>query len=47
MNGRDFSNAQLIALQLAVNRYSLEMDLVSKIVQQAVQGLRDVLRTQV
>ena len=43
----NMSNGELLALQITANRYSLEVDLLSKIVQQAVQGLKDVLRTQV
>jgi hypothetical protein len=43
----NLSNGELLALQVAANRYSLEVDLLSKIVQQAVQGLRDLLKTQV
>lgn len=46
VNGQ-MSNGQLLALQMTINRYSLEVDLLSKLVQQAVQGLKDVLRTQV
>lgn len=46
-SGRSFSNAELLALQATMHRYSLELELVSKVVQTAVQGLKDLLHTQV
>ena len=45
--GRQYSMQELLVLQVKVHQYSFELDLLSKIVQQAVQGLREVLRTQV
>ncbi len=38
---------QLLVLQYRLHRYSLQMELLSKSVQQIVQGLREVLKTQV
>jgi hypothetical protein len=46
-SGRRFTNAELLALQAQLHEYTLELELVSKILQQAVQGLREVLRTPV
>jgi type III secretion system YscI/HrpB-like protein len=46
-SGKKFSNAELLGLQAAMSRYTLEIDLVSKIVQQAVAGLKDLLKMQV
>lgn len=46
-SGRRFSNAELLALQATMHRYSIELELLSKLVQTAVQGLKDLLHTQV
>ena len=46
-SGRSFSNAELLALQATLHRYSLELELLSKLVQTAVQGLKELLHTQV
>jgi hypothetical protein len=45
--GRPLSNAELLAMQAMVQRYSFEIDLLSKIVQSLVSGLKDLLKTQV
>jgi hypothetical protein len=45
--GAEFSNAELLALQATMYRYNLEIDLLSKMVQSLVQGLRDLLKMQV
>lgn len=46
-SGKNFSNGELIALQAGVYKYSQELDLTSKIVEQATTGLKDTLKTQV
>jgi len=46
-SGRPFSNQELLVLQAKMHEYAFELELLSKVVEQAVQGLRDVLRTQV
>ncbi|MBL8958101.1 MAG: hypothetical protein JNK82_45435 [Myxococcaceae bacterium] len=42
-----YSPGELLAMQVVVHRYSLQLELLSKALQQVVSGLRDVLRTQV
>ena len=46
-NGESFSNAEVLALQVAMYRYATEVELLGKVIQAAVSALRDVLRTQV
>lgn len=46
-SGKNFSNGELIALQAGVYKYTQELDLTSKIVEQATTGLKDTLKTQV
>lgn len=47
MSGKGFSNGELIAMQAGVYKYTQELDLTSKIVEQATSGLKDTLKTQV
>jgi hypothetical protein len=47
MMGRQLSNAELLGMQAMVQRYSFEIDLLSKIVQALTGGLKDLLKTQV
>lgn len=46
-SGKNFSNAELLGLQAAMYRYSIEIDLLSKVIQGLVQCLRDLLKMQV
>ena len=44
---KTMSNSELLAMQAGMYRYTQELDLCSKVVDKAVNGLRDVLKTQV
>ncbi|PTL75531.1 ATP-dependent helicase HrpB [Vitiosangium sp. GDMCC 1.1324] len=46
-SGATFSNSELLLLQASMSRYTLELDLVSKVVEKGTSGLKDVLKTQV
>ncbi|MFP2926426.1 ATP-dependent helicase HrpB [Pyxidicoccus sp. 3LG] len=46
-SGKPFSNAELLSLQASMYRYTQELDLVSKVVEKATTGLKDVVKTQV
>jgi hypothetical protein len=45
--GKRFSNAELLSLQASMYKYTLELDLTSKVVEKATSGLKDVVKTQV
>jgi hypothetical protein len=47
LSGKNMSNGELLAMQAGLYRYTQELDLCSKVVDKAVNGLRDVLKTQV
>ena len=47
MSGKSFSNAELLSLQASMYKYTLELDLTSKVVEKATSGLKDVVKTQV
>ncbi len=47
MNGKNFSNTELLSLQAGMYKYSQELDLTSKVVEKATSGLKDTLKTQV
>ncbi|MBN1206469.1 MAG: ATP-dependent helicase HrpB [Myxococcaceae bacterium] len=47
VSGRHFSNAELLSLQASMYKYTLELDLTSKVVEKATSGLKDVVKTQV
>ena len=47
MQGKKFSNAELLSLQASMYKYSQEMDLTSKIVEKTTTGLKETLKTQV
>ncbi len=47
LNGKDFSNSELLGLQAGMYKYSQELDLCSKVVEKATSGLKDTLKTQV
>jgi len=47
LQGKKFSNAELLSLQASMYKYSQEMDLTSKIVEKTTTGLKDTLKTQV
>jgi len=46
-SGKQFSNAELLSLQASMYKYTLELDLTSKVVEKATSGLKDVVKTQV
>jgi hypothetical protein len=46
-SGKRFSNAELLSLQASMYKYTLELDLTSKVVEKATSGLKDVVKTQV
>ncbi|MCB9638802.1 MAG: hypothetical protein H6728_07535 [Myxococcales bacterium] len=47
MSGKSFNNKELIVLQYKVSTFSLEMDLVSKVVEKASSGIKQAMNTQV
>lgn len=47
MSGKQFSPTELLAMQAQVYRFSQELDLTSKVVQQATSGVKQTLNTQV
>ncbi|RYF10067.1 MAG: hypothetical protein EOO40_05810 [Deltaproteobacteria bacterium] len=47
LSGRQFGPSELLAMQAGVYRYSQELDLTSKVVQQATSGIKQTLNTQV
>jgi hypothetical protein len=46
-SGKDFSNAELLAMQAGMYKYTLTLELLSKVVEQAVSSLKDLLKMQV
>jgi hypothetical protein len=46
-SGKSFSNAELIALQAGMYKYTQELELTGKVVEKATSGLKDTLKTQV
>ena len=46
-SGKKFSNAELLSLQASMYKYTLELDLTSKVVEKATSGIKDVVKTQV
>jgi hypothetical protein len=47
LNGKTFSNSELLGLQAGMYKYAQELDLCSKVVEKATSGLKDTLKTQV
>ncbi len=47
INGKHFSNGELLSLQASMYKYTQELDLTSKVVEKATSGLKDVVKTQV
>lgn len=47
LSNKNMSNAELLQMQAVIYKYSQELDLCSKVVDKATNGLRDVLKTQV
>ncbi|MFL5346253.1 MAG: ATP-dependent helicase HrpB [Hyalangium sp.] len=47
VSGRQFSSSELLSLQASMYKYTLELDLTSKVVEKATSGLKDVVKTQV
>jgi hypothetical protein len=45
--GKHFSNSELLGLQAGMYKYSQELDLCSKVVEKATNGLKDTMKTQV
>ncbi len=45
--GKEFSNAELLALQASMYQYTISIELLSKVITQAVEGLKQLLKTQV
>lgn len=47
LSKKSMSNSELLAMQAGMYKYTQELDLCSKVVDKAVNGLKDVLKTQV
>jgi hypothetical protein len=47
ISGKHFSNGEVLSLQASMYKYTLELDLTSKVVEKATSGLKDVVKTQV
>lgn len=47
LSGKQFSNSELLSLQAGMYKYSQELDLCSKVVEKATNGLKDTMKTQV
>jgi len=47
LSGRQFGNAELLALQAGMYKYTQELELTGKVVEKATSGLKDTLKTQV
>ena len=47
LNGKQFSNSEMIGLQAGMYKYSQELDLTSKVVEKATSGLKETLKTNV
>ena len=47
LQGKSFSNQEMLQLQAGMYKYSQEMELTSKVVEKATSGLKDTLKTQV
>jgi hypothetical protein len=47
LSGKQFSPTELLAMQAGVYRFSQELDLTSKVVQQFASGVKQTLNTQV
>ena len=47
LSKKNMSNQELLAMQAGMYKYTQELDLCSKVVDKAVNGLKDVLKTQV
>jgi hypothetical protein len=46
-SGKNFSNGELLSLQASMYKYTMELDLTSKVVEKATSGLKDLTKTQV
>jgi hypothetical protein len=46
-SGKHFSNGELLSLQASMYKYTMELDLTSKVVEKATSGLKDIVKTQV
>jgi len=47
MSGREFSQAELLALQAGVYRFSQELELTSKVIEKGTSAIKQTLNTQV
>ena len=46
-SGKSISNVELLSLQASMYKYNLQIELLSKVVQQLVSSLKDLLKLQV
>jgi flagellar hook-basal body complex protein FliE len=44
---KNMTNSELLVMQAGMYKYSQELDLTTKVIDKAVNGLRDLLKTQV
>lgn len=47
LNGANFSNTEMLAMQAGMYKYTQELELTGKVVEKATSGLKDTLKTQV
>lgn len=47
MNGKNFNNRELLVLQYKISSFSMEMDLISKVVDKTTGGIKQAMNTQV
>lgn len=47
LSKKNMSNQELLVMQAGMYKYTQELDLCSKVVDKAINGLKDVLKTQV
>jgi hypothetical protein len=47
LNGKNFSNTEMLAMQAGMYKYTQELELTGKVVEKATSGLKDTLKTQV
>jgi hypothetical protein len=47
LNGKTFSNSEMLGLQAGMYKYTQELELTGKVVEKATSGLKDTLKTQV
>ncbi|MCA3013031.1 MAG: ATP-dependent helicase HrpB [Myxococcaceae bacterium] len=47
LNGKNWSNTEMLAMQAGMYKYTQELELTGKVVEKATSGLKDTLKTQV